>query len=336
LTVVATRRSTEVLLDFASAPAHNLNSQIPGLPPMEDGRFIRLSMEPYQTLTLTSGAAGDLTGVRVMSNKPVGVFGGHVCTQIPFGSIACDHIEEQLLPDETWGDRYVAVPFHFRDQLRRLETSYYRFQADDDGAQIRFEPDFSTLLGSSRSSGAPYAVGVDVQPCSGLVQGGVLVLQPHANCEFNSQIAFVAEAEERFAVMQFMSGQASTSGQTHAGDPAMMLVPPADQFRSRYMFLTPQTYFVDYLTVVGPADPSLELDGETIAGRDCQGDNDAPCVIEPHRRIGNSEWGYTIVRMDDGPHLISSRSGQPFGIMVYAYDDYVSYAYPGGLDLTKY
>jgi hypothetical protein len=73
-----------------------------------------------------------------------------------------------------------------------------------------------------------------------------------------------------------------------------------------------------------------------VVDRPCQGDNDAPCVIEPYTQIGTSEWGYTIVRMDDGPHLIESGNGLPFGIMVYAYDDYVSYAYPGGLDLTKY
>jgi hypothetical protein len=88
--------------------------------------------------------------------------------------------------------------------------------------------------------------------------------------------------------------------------------------------------------VVGAEDPSLELDGETISDRLCQGDQDAPCVIEPHTQIGTSEWGFTILRMNDGPHLIESRSGLPVGIMVYAYDDYVSYAYPGGLDLTKY
>ena len=35
-----------------------------------------------------------------------------------------------------------------------------------------------------------------------------------------------------------------------AGDPALFLQPSDQQFRSDYVFLTPDTYFVDYVTVI--------------------------------------------------------------------------------------
>ena len=46
-------------------------------------------------------------------------------------------------------------------------------------------------------------------------------------------------------------------------------------------------------------------------------------------------WQVTIVKVSAGPHQIVSLTGDTFGLMVYAYDDYVSYAYPGGMNLEK-
>jgi hypothetical protein len=337
-TVVAARDNTAVTIDVSGAARHNMPT-LPNLPaPDGDGR-IEVTLNQYGTINLISGAGGDLTGVRVEASKPVGAFGGHMCTQIPFGDVACDHIEEQLLPDETWGARYAAVPFHFRNPNRGNETSYYRVMANADGAEIHFDPEWTAVVAASRSGAAVYAPQNGVRSCSSIVQNGVLFLGPDENCEFNTQISVLLEAEQRFGVTQFMSGQASTGGQNHAGDPAMMVVPPRDQFRNRYMFLTPQTYYVDYLNLVGPENAVYELDGAVIDNTACQELNnpdEAPCVIDPWAPIGNGEIGHMVIRMNDGPHLVESRSGEPFGIMVYAYDNYVSYAYPGGLDLTKY
>ena len=51
--------------------------------------------------------------------------------------------------------------------------------------------------------------------------------------------------------------------------------------------------------------------------------------------IGQSDWHLTIVEVSAGPHFMSNPSGDAFGIMVYAYDRDVSYAFPGGLNLLK-
>jgi len=164
-------------------------------------------------------------------------------------------------------------------------------------------------------------------------------LGPHENCEFNTRLGFLAEAEERFAMVHFMSGQESTGLAAHAGDPAMMVVAPVDQYRQEYMFLTPSTYHVDYVNVVGPEGMAIHLDGHPVAEMPCQDPddpNEAPCLLQDWHEFGRSGQGSLILRVDDGPHSIESAQGARFGIMVYAFDSHVSYAYPGGLDLTKY
>jgi hypothetical protein len=90
----------------------------------------------------------------------------------------------------------------------------------------------------------------------------------------------------------------------------------------------------DDLSVVAANDPSLESDAQAMPDRLGQGDRDALCVFEPYLQTGNSDWGVTTLRTDDGAHLIESRSDLPFGIMVYACNDCVSYVYPGGMALT--
>ena len=61
-------------------------------------------------LQVATAADGDLTGTLIHADKPVQVFGGHKCTQIPDGTTACDRLEEQMLPIETLSKQYIVTP----------------------------------------------------------------------------------------------------------------------------------------------------------------------------------------------------------------------------------
>lgn len=52
-----------------------------------------------------------------------------------------------------------------------------------------------------------------------------------------------------------------------------------------------------------------------------------------YEEIAGGEMARIHIPVEDGPHSIEAQI--PFGIIVYGYDDYVSYAYTGGLDLAK-
>lgn len=53
----------------------------------------------------------DLSGTKVVTDKPISMFSGHECARIPWNTGDCDHMIEQILPTALWGQVYYAVPF---------------------------------------------------------------------------------------------------------------------------------------------------------------------------------------------------------------------------------
>ena len=98
--------------------------------------------------------------------------------------------------------------------------------------------------------------------------------------------------------------------------------PPERQLRRDYVFLTPATYANDFLTITTPPENMITLDGQVINLAGATAIPGSPFCRQTH-----------VLLERDGSHTIVGQS--PFGILVYAYDNYVSYAYTGGLNLTK-
>ena len=65
--------------------------------------------------TVYIGSSNDLTGTKIVTNKPVSVFSGHECGYVPssrYGS--CDHLIEQIPPTTYWGKTYYIAPLQGR------------------------------------------------------------------------------------------------------------------------------------------------------------------------------------------------------------------------------
>jgi hypothetical protein len=334
VSVVASEFPAEVTLDIG-------NRSIQAIPghPAENG-LINAHLEPYQVLTVLSASgspiATDLTGVAIQATTEVSVFGGHICTNIPHGANACDHLETAVLPVETWRNQYVGAHTHHRSQ-QPTEVNYYRVIAARSGTTFTTEP----ALGGLATHGA---IASGLPNCRALANNGNVTLGAGDWCEFGTRADFVLNANQPVQLTQFISGQSTTEsggifgqGPDHAGDPAMTAVPPTEQFRDNYTFLTPATYALQYVNIIHPVGAIIELDGEMVGSVSMGNANRLPYVQRGFEDIpiGSGAWRLTIVKLAAGAHDIKSLSGDRFGIMVYAYDDYVSYAYPGGMDLTK-
>ena len=120
-------------------------------------------------------------------------------------------------------------------------------------------------------------------------------------------------------VGQYLVGQDfgfNQAGMT--GDPAMILSAPVEQFRDDYIFLTPPNYANDSITVIAPTGTSVTLDGTAITG-----------FVETSAGSG---WSVKALTVTDGVHRLQADA--PVGLTVTGYDQYVSYGYPGGLNLS--
>jgi hypothetical protein len=194
----------------------------------------------YTSSCCNTPSTYDLTGtvVRVVSGPNPAVFGGHDCAFVPFNKWACDHLEEQMFPLETWGTHYLC-PRNVTQVSG--EPTGWRVLSGADANEISFSPS-------------------SVHPAVTLDKGEFI--------EFGNFEDFEIVGEGRVSVAQFMVGQNYTSDTNPPlnGDPAMALAVPVEQYRTSYIFLAPTSYVSNYLTVVHKTGSYPSLDGITIAG----------------------------------------------------------------------
>lgn len=140
--------------------------------------------------------------------------------------------------------------------------------------------------------------------------------------EFTSTDSFVVQAGAPVLVGQYLVGQ--DFGFTQAGmtgDPGFILSVPVEQFREDYLFLTPPNYANDSISIIAPTGASVSLDGVPVAASE---------FVET---AAGSGWSTARLAVTDGVHRLEA--DQPVGLTVTGYDQYVSYGYPGGLDLES-
>jgi len=253
------------------------------------------------------GAAYDLTGTGIASDKPVAVFSGHNCAFVPYHTWACDHLEEMLFPQEIWGQTYV-VGFTAQVEPASSESNLVRVVAAEDDTVVTFSP---ATISAPRTLAAGEWVEVSPPP------------QQH----------FGIQADKPVQVARFLVGQnAWTTAQDASGDPSMGLVVPVEQFRSAYRFTAPPSFTTSWVNVIVPdtmtAGDTLTLDGATVL------------TSADFIPVGDTGFALAQVSLDAGDptgshELVASRESLRFGIEVYGFANYTSYLYPGGLDLYQ-
>ncbi len=260
----------------------------------------------------------DLSGAVIEADKPIAVFAGHECTFVPQDRWACDHLEEQMLPAPTLGRRYLLTPTRRRGTAgRTAEAVYWRLVADRDST-ITFSPPLTDLSLADASNDV-------TTPCNRLLEDGRVHLEAGEVCEFGTLEPVAVASTGELLVGGIISGQESTGYGygSAAGDPSFFLAPPVEQFRKDYSFVSPPTFARNYVAVAVPHGGSVALDGVAIEPR-------ARLELRQVELAGKT-WDVYNVAVEAGYHTMAS--SERFGIVVYAFDDYVSYAFPGGLDL---
>ena len=80
---------------------NNITTLIPG---------IQYSFVINRLQTVYIGSLEDLSGTKIVTNKPVSVFSGHQCANVPHDVTACDHLIEQIPPTALWGKVFYITP----------------------------------------------------------------------------------------------------------------------------------------------------------------------------------------------------------------------------------
>ncbi len=282
-------------------PTVNTTAGQNGLPAMTAGVPTDILIDRYDYIQLTTGPNNqDLSGSIIEADAPVAVFGGHTCANVPdTNTVACDHVEQQIFPVNTWGKRYVAM----RNPPRGGEAMQWHILGSQDNTTVNFDPPVS--LGSS--------ITID--------RGEVVRFQDMGDF-------FVEAVGGPILVTGFMLGWAATDDPERLGDPYMVHMIPVEQYLTDYVFLVDDSYDEDFVKLVRSADAEVSIGCfgtvEDHRWTDVGQSGYQTAVIN----MNPGENGCTTG--------VNEATGiQPFGIVVSGQAFAASYAYPGGLALRN-
>ncbi len=322
-----------------------------GVPAMQAGQTYKFTLNSGEVLNLETHKVGaDLTGTLVKADHKVAVFAGSACANVPFSECKdgkctfqndytcgyngcelvgyCDHLEQQIVPVESLGKKYVVSKTFQRgkagDLVRVLAThdhttvtvtppvaqvpelaagEKYDFEIHKD---VVIEADYPIavaqfLEGSEAPDPDEQCVGNlqmgGTYPCSNIVVGDCFCEHSKKYCEKDKDC---------------------DTDDAGIGDPTFILTVPVSGFRPKYTFLVPGKYAKNYLNIIAAKGASITLDGKQL---------------DPSMFRVTGDYAIGVMEIREGSHFISG--SRAFGIVVYGWDKDVSYGYPGGARILR-
>ena len=253
------------------------------------------SMETYQ---VESGT--DLTGTRITSSKPLSVFSGSDCANVPRDVDFCDQLVEQVPPTVTWGSKFFVASLEGRSTGERIRVLSAR------------------------------AANVAVN-CNTVVSVREFQLQSGGSFrEFEIPVNSFCSIESTSPVLvaQYAYGSQSESKRCGVGDPFVMIIPPIEQLTNNYLIETFARLEYSYVTMYVASEffqpEHILLDNSVVSGW-----HNVSC-------LSGEVCGYVSrVNVSTGGHSIRHQNSLAvLGVSVYGFDLCNSYGYPGGMRLS--
>lgn len=348
LTIVGIRENTRVTV----IPTADVVAGGPVAMGLTAGTPIEVTLGPFDVLNLETGTHGaDFTGSTVLSDNAVAVFSGVECADVPAWNdlndrrCCCDHLEAQIVPRNTLGRRYVAV--HFVNRTRVLRA------AGAAVASVANEPEFTRVLATAPGE---TIINTTLPAMESMPNGPRLTftLQQGQSRFIRSTSHFELQASAPVYLASFMASQLNTGIPLNypGGDPSFVPMTPIEQWRDNYVFLTPDKYAFDFVSIVAPRDATVTLDDSPVPNADCVTEPSDGCVSTRDFTCPPSQFvvytcqlSFPIVdndrpypqnvrpgRQRDGVHTV--RASAPVGVWVSGFDLRVSYGYPAGTRLV--
>lgn len=174
----------------------------------------------HQMQTLLVSHSLDLSGTKVISNKPLTVIGGHECANIPRDKPGCEPLAVQIPPVVTWGTEFLLAPFTGRNH-----------------------PQVFKVVASNITSLITISCG-NSNPAGTLIRNSIYTLATSNFCHI--------ESNSPVFVIQLSTGSTTDS----QGDPAVAIVSPIDQYvrNTEFFTLPTNTFPSNYISITASAE----------------------------------------------------------------------------------
>jgi hypothetical protein len=339
LTLVGTAENTHVRVQ---STARILGGG--AVPATAQGDTLDFQLGAFDVLNLeTDDFNADFSGSLVSSDAALVVFSGSEASDAPYfdklsdRKCCADHLEEQLDPIRTSGQHFVATVSPSRTQAlanagapvgEAEQNEYFRLIATtDSGARVT-----TSLSGKYAAFELP-------------VRGSFVTIASTHHFTIDS------DAPVMLSSVSPSQQDANVPSGLPGGDPSLLITPPIEQFRSSYVFLTPDKYSFDFIRIIAPRDAQLVLDGRSVDSIDGCSPSDADGLTGmPRKLAGPSRYlvytcqlSFPVIDpnkplmplapgiQNDGVHRVEA--SDKVGILVDGFDSFVSYAYSAGTEL---
>ena len=320
--IIGTENDTEIILEpsvvirHPFAPAATGGLFTPGVPV----QFRTVTIQKFQTFYLQV-RGGDISGTRIIANKPISVFSGHECANVPLAGVTCDIVIEQLQPIDTWGTEVVTVP------LRTRSGDVLKVFASQNSTTINVT---YTNISNGMVTSDSFTLGRN-----GFRElGGTSLIVTGAIGDFA-----LIQSNNPIAVFQF--SRSWTTDNNLISDPFMLSVPSCEQYRDSYAVatapfdpsiegtVTGRVAYVNYTNIAVPAEyfnaSLITVNNNSVDASE----------FKPIRRADNSIWGYGAqLLLDEGAQVIShSDPNAALSVTLYGFSNQMSWGYIGGTGL---
>jgi hypothetical protein len=332
--IVPCEDNTEVILRPTQQIQVNSDlteSPVPTL--VEAGQSITFTVNRLQTAQFN--AEMDLTGTIIDSNKPISVFVGHECGQVPSDRTACDHLVEQIPPDATWGTQFFTVPLDERES-----GEHYRVGTVVNNNQV-------TVTCTTEGQSSPRLQMIQTLPQDGrnymefdTIGDSTNGVTPSYRRDF-----CCIETTKPAIVMMYSKGHSldeillrDVTGTQ--GDPFMLLIPPVSQYSNDYTATTAKQVDAAFLGHISFALPIQFFDNSAVSRSrlTINGTTFVPKSGYHPIYCSNSQiCGYGAYSgVPVGSHQVNyNMSGAAMNLFVYGFLREISFGYPAGFEMQS-
>jgi hypothetical protein len=299
VTVTATRDATSLEVVPAGAALEVRGDALAAPVKLTPGAASSFTLERGDVLELFSdGRLGrsQLAGSLLTASQPVMVLSGAPCVNVPDDTVACDHLEEIVVPRNAFGTAYVvATPLTPGGVSRHL----IRAHALEDDTALSFDPPS--------------------------VHGPVTLRQGESVEVETDRDAFVT-CTRPFALTQYLLGHGGGAAPNDGkgagqGDPSQSFAVPQAGYLKDYVFATPPGFPSQVLAVIAPTGAVVTLDGSALDSK-------------AFTAVGAS--GLSVARVVLEPGARHRLQGErPIGAQLFGYGPFTSFAFPLGIALRS-
>lgn len=312
----------------------------PGIPETWPGEELEVSLGPFDVLNLeTDDFNADFTGTLIRADRGVIAFTGSEASDAPYletladRRCCADHLEEQLDHVRTAGRVFVAPITPNRSVALRSAGANLGLAEQDD---------FFRVLATT-DAGANVVTSFGKSTAFRLANKGDYI-------DLIADQSFTLESDQPITLMSVSPSQeaAGVPNNMPGGDPSSLVIPPIEQYRNTYVFLTPDKYAFDFVRIAAPEGAVIVFDGLSLDALDCTTETAglaARPLADPETWLVHTcQLGRPLIdptqtppfdlvpdEQSDGVHVIEAN--RKIGVLVDGFDRFVSYAYAAGTEL---